>query len=146
MEAADNEIQKKQMLLQQEIIDKNLDKTLFINFCLSKKENGDDLSNWTLPELQAIVKEFADSQNQPQSPSITLQDQITHPNPNTQNPQQEEINKESVEKLEKFSADEDKNFKKEKVIECRKLDKTELNNKNISIEVKNPTEKVGFFE
>ena len=144
MELVDDEIQKKQTLLQQEIIDKNLDKTLFINFCLSKKENGDDLSNWTLAELQAIVKEFADSQNQPQTPQITLQDQITHPNPNSQNPQeQEEINKESVEKLEKFSADEDKNFKKEKVIDCRKLDKTELNNKNISIEVKNPTEKAG---
>ena len=83
MELVDDEIQKKQTLLQQEIIDKNLDKTLFINFCLSKKENGDDLSNWTLAELQAIVKEFADSQNQPQTPQITLQDQITHPNPNS---------------------------------------------------------------
>jgi hypothetical protein len=109
MEAGDDEIQQKQMLLQTEIIDKNLDKTSFINFCLSKKENGDDLSNWTLPELQAIVKEFAESQSQqqPQGPAVTLQDQITHPNPNPQNPQeQEEINKESVEKLEKFNADE----------------------------------------
>ena len=145
MEAGDDEIQQKQMLLQTEIIDKNLDKTSFINFCLSKKENGDDLSNWTLPELQAIVKEFAESQSQqqPQGPVVTLQDQITHPNPNPQNPQeQEEINKESVEKLEKFNADEAKNFK-EKIIECRKLDKTELNDKNIVIEVKNPTEKAG---
>ena len=145
MEAGDDEIQQKQMLLQTEIIDKNLDKTSFINFCLSKKENGDDLSNWTLPELQAIVKEFAESQSQqqPQGLAVTLQDQITHPNPNPQNPQeQEEINKESVEKLEKFNADEAKNFK-EKIIECRKLDKTELNDKNIVIEVKNPTEKAG---
>ncbi len=145
MEAGDDEIQQKQMLLQTEIIDKNLDKTSFINFCLSKKENGDDLSNWTLPELQAIVKEFAESQSQqqPQGLAVTLQDQITHPNPNPQNPQeQEEINKESVEKLEKFNADEAKNFK-EKIIECRKLDKTELNDKNIAIEVKNPTEKAG---
>ena len=142
MEAGDDEIQQKQMLLQTEIIDKNLDKTSFINFCLSKKENGDDLSNWTLAELQEIVKEFTESQNQVQQ-VITLQDQITHPNPNPQNAQEgEEINKESVEKLERFDAGEAKNFK-EKIIECRKLEKTELNDKNVTVEVKNPVEKSG---
>ena len=33
----DSEIQAKQTLLQTEIIEKNYDKTAFINFCLSKK-------------------------------------------------------------------------------------------------------------
>ena len=140
MDAGDDEIQQKQDLLQKEIIDKNLDKTSFINFCLSKKENGDDLTNWSLSELQAIVKEFTESQAQSQPQLVSLQDQITHPNPNGQ--EGEEINKESLEKMEKFNADEAKNFK-EKVIQCRKLDKTELSDKNIIIEVKNPTEKAG---
>ena len=139
MDAGEDEIQQKQELLQREIIDKNLDKTSFINFCLSKKENGDDLSNWTLSELEATVKEFVESQQQPQTQSTEIPEKISSQNP--QNPQ-EEINKESVEKLEKFSADEAKNFK-EKVIDCRKLEKTELNDKNISVEVKNPTEKSG---
>ena len=58
MESLDNEIQAKQALLQNEIINKNLDKTSFINYCLSKKENGDDLNNWSLNELESIVKEF----------------------------------------------------------------------------------------
>ena len=133
----DEEIQQKQMLLQTEIIDKNLDKTSFINFCLSKKENGDDLSNWTLSELQAIVKEFAESQNQAQ-PQVTLEEKITV----QKGKEGEDINKESVEKIEKFNADEAKNFK-EKIIECRKLDKTALNDQNIIVEVKNPTEKAG---
>ena len=35
---ADEVIQAKQNLLQSEIIDKNYDKTAFINFCLSKKK------------------------------------------------------------------------------------------------------------
>ena len=39
-DAAEVEIQAKQTLLQTEIIEKNYDKTSFINFCLSKKENG----------------------------------------------------------------------------------------------------------
>ena len=142
MDQGEDEIQQKQNLLQTEIIDKNYDKTAFINLCLSKKENGDDLSNWTLAELQEIVKEFTESQNQVQQ-VITLQDQITHPNPNPQNAQEgEEINKESVEKLERFDAGEAKNFK-EKIIECRKLEKTELNDKNVTVEVKNPVEKAG---
>ena len=143
MEAGEEEIKQKQKLLQEEIIDKNLDKTMFINFCLSKKENGDDLSNWTLPELENIVKEFAESQKQQQAANPSLQEQISNPNANPKGPQEtEEINKESVEKLEKFNADETKNFK-EKTMDCRKLDKTELSEKNISIEVKNPTEKAG---
>ena len=82
----EEEIQQKQMLLQSEIIDKNLDKTSFINYCLSKKENGDDLNNWTLAELQAIVKEFVESQQQPQQ---TLEEKITVP----KGQEGEEINK-----------------------------------------------------
>ena len=63
----DSEIQAKQSLLQTEIIEKNYDKTAFINFCLSKKENGDDLNNWTLDELTEIVKEFISTQSEAQA-------------------------------------------------------------------------------
>ena len=62
MEGSDQEIQAKQELLQREIIQRNLDKGSFINFCLSKKENGDDLNNWTFAELEEIVKEFVSNQ------------------------------------------------------------------------------------
>ena len=51
----EDEFQKKQELLQKEIIDKNYDKTAFINFCMSKKDNGDDLNNWTYEELSSVV-------------------------------------------------------------------------------------------
>ena len=59
---SDDQIKAKQTLLQTEIIEKNYDKTAFINFCLSKKENGDDLNNWTLAQLTEIVHEFVSSQ------------------------------------------------------------------------------------
>ena len=113
-ENIDQEIQAKQQLLQNEIIEKNYDKGSFINFCLSKRENGDDLNNWTLSELEAIVKEFVSTQNV----QTVSQEQ--------KNAEGEEINKENLEKMEKFNAEEPKNFK-EKVIECRKLEKSELN-------------------
>ena len=130
MEGTDQEIQAKQNLLQTEIIEKNLDKGSFINFCLSKKENGDDLNNWTFAELQEIVKEFASSQNVSQNQVVAKGEEG------------EELNKENLEKMEKFSADEAKSFK-ERTIECRKLEKSSLNDKKISITIKNPKEMDG---
>ena len=58
----EDEINRKKDLLQKEIVDKNYDKTQFINFCLSKKENGDDLNEYTYEELSSFVKEFVSSQ------------------------------------------------------------------------------------
>ena len=130
MEGTDQEIQAKQNLLQTEIIEKNLDKGSFINFCLSKKENGDDLNNWTFAELQEIVREFVSSQN-------IGQNQVAE-----KGAEGEEINKENLEKMEKFSADETKTFK-ERTIECRKLEKSALNDKKITITIKNPKEMDG---
>ena len=131
MEGTDQEIQAKQSLLQSEIIDKNLDKGSFINFCLSKKENGDDLNNWTLSELQEIVKEFVNNQN-PEVQVQTIQ----------KAGEKDELNKEDLEKMEKFNAEDSKTFK-ERTIDCRKLDKTALNDKKITITVKNPKEMDG---
>ena len=142
MEENMEEIQAKQTLLQTEIIDKNYDKTAFINFCLSKKENGDDLNNWTLDELKQIVSEFVSTQNEGQSIQVdsqpTEQPQYNAPSGDGQ----QEIKKEDIEKMEKFNAEESKNFK-EKVIQCKKLEKTELSDKKLNISVRNPKEKDG---
>ena len=53
-----DENDKKREFIQKEIIDKNYDKTAFINFCLWKKDGGDDLDNWTLEELLIVINEF----------------------------------------------------------------------------------------
>ena len=135
----DDEIQAKQTLLQSEIIEKNYDKTAFINFCLSKKENGDDLNNWTLDELTQIVREFVSTQNQAQ---IQNEPSSTNPEAGQKEGEAQEIKKEDIEKMEKFNAEDSKNFK-EKVIECRKLEKTQLNDKKILITVSNPKEMDG---
>ena len=130
------EIQAKQTLLQTEIIEKNYDKTAFINFCLSKKENGDDLNNWTVDELTEIVREFVNSQSQAQVQSEARTDE-----PKGEG-QEQEIKKEDIEKMEKFNAEEPKNFK-EKTIDCRKLEKTQLNENKLVITVRNPKEMDG---
>ena len=111
----EDEIQAKQTLLQTEIIEKNYDKTAFINFCLSKKENGDDLNNWTLEELTEIVNEFVSSQTQSVPSS---EPQASAPKVEGKEGENQEIKKEDIEKMEKFNAEESKNFK-EKVIQCK---------------------------
>jgi len=58
MDYVNDEIEKKQIYLREEIIEKNYDTTAFINFCLSKKEKGDDINEWSLEELKEIVNEF----------------------------------------------------------------------------------------
>ena len=135
----DSEIQSKQILLQSEIIEKNYDKTAFINFCLSKKENGDDLNNWTLDELTQIVREFVSTQNQAQNQNEP--NSLSNQGPG-QKGEAQEIKKEDIEKMEKFNAEDSKNFK-EKVIECRKLEKTQLNDQKLLITVSNPKEMDG---
>ena len=128
MEENDEEKQAKETLLQNEIINKNFDKISFFNFCLSKRENGNDLSTWSLSELEQIVKEFVSSQkyNEPQ------------PKPQIKN----EVNKKDLEKIDKFNANEPKVLKEETIV-CRKLEKTVLNDKEINIIIKNPKEKSG---
>jgi hypothetical protein len=60
----DELILKKQDLLKTEIIDNNHDKQAFLDFCISKKENGDDLDCWTLEELKSIIEDFKSFQSQ----------------------------------------------------------------------------------
>jgi len=117
------EIQKKQILIQTEIIEKNYDKTAFINFCLSKKENGDDLSNYTYEELQSVVDELVSSKQ------ASFEED------------KKDNEKTKIEKLEKkeeiFNYEENKNFIT-KTIQCKKLVSTELNDKEIKVIVANP--------
>ena len=53
-----DELQLKQQFLKAEIIDKKLDQNKFLDFCISQKENGDDLNNWTFEELKLCVQNF----------------------------------------------------------------------------------------
>ena len=124
------DLKKKEEFIKKEIIDKNYDKASFINFCQAQKENGDDLNNWTLGELTIVVCQFL-AKNKKSNESAKKEEEKEVEN--------EELKKENIENLEKFNVDEQKNFK-EKIIECRKLEKTQLNDKKIKITIRNPKE------
>ena len=65
----EDEQEKKQAFLRQEILDKNYDPQSFIDFLVSKKgETAADINNWTLEELNSIVIEYKKSQGNNISP------------------------------------------------------------------------------
>jgi hypothetical protein len=58
MENEESVLITKQELLKTEIIDRYYDKEIFLNYCIARKVNGDDLSNWSIEELKEIIEKF----------------------------------------------------------------------------------------
>ena len=92
----EDELTAKRELLRTEILDKNYDQNEFIEFCLNKKENGDDLGNWTLSELTEIIKEFINKTKEKNENNSEKTNIISSEN-------QEEIKKENIEKMESMN-------------------------------------------
>ena len=93
MEKNDDQLKLKQELLQREILDKNYDQNKFIEFCLNKKENGDDLNGWKLEQLQQVVSEFIKE----------VKEEISTSNSIKENENQEEVKKENIDKMESMN-------------------------------------------
>ena len=131
---SDEEILRKQELLRSSILDKNYDKDSFIEFCLSKKENGDELTNWTYEELVDIVKEFTTKFQEIKENEEREKEEKAK---EKEEKLKEEIKEETLEKVDKISSEE-KHGAKESIINCRKLEQTELNSKKITVTISNP--------
>ena len=129
MSQDDNQISLKQEIIKAEILDKNYDKDKFLSFILSKKEHGDDLSKWTLLELNNAIVEFTEGEKgaskkeeaKPQESS----DKMT-----------QDINVD-IEKLKICKTKEEEKVYEKEII-CKKLEKTVLNDKDIIVILRNP--------
>ena len=141
--------QDKQNYLRENILEKGYDATQFINFLKYKKgEEGEDVSNWSMPELQNVVNEFIslsysnslpaeiflpDQQNNQINPQINTQidnqgniNQINQINEqNNQNQAQNQIQNQNNENLQGLK-EEDFGIVIPDFIECRKSETTEL--------------------
>ena len=150
------ERESKQKLLNQEITNKNYNQIDFINFCLSKKENGDNIDNWTMEELLVLIKDFKKN-NISQDEEFNINNNLDNDNDNfteykefeddtinIENEIEKKNEKEKKERQKQKSEKKHKSKKKkekvEKIIKCKILEKTELNNKNIVINIKDPIE------
>ena len=146
--------QDKQNYLRENILEKGYDATQFINFLKYKKgEEGEDVSNWSMPELQNVVNEFIslsytnslpseiflpDQQNNQINPQINTQtdnqgnmqinqnNQINQINDqNNQNQAQNQIQNQNNENLQGLK-EEDFGIVIPDFIECRKSETTEF--------------------
>ena len=155
----DNLEQKKQYLTD-EIINKNYNVNNFINYCQKKKENGDDLTNWSLDELKQCVSEFQNEQknndeiknkssiknflfsnnnsndNNNNFNNMNSQNYIKSINENIQSTNFDAQNDLYYKNNNTNTPPQDGGYKKE--ITCKILEKTELNSKKINVEIKNP--------
>jgi len=112
-----NDILIKQKLIKENILDKHYDKDQFFTYCMSiKPENGDNLKNWTIEELNSTINNFISEKNQYY---LNTQKEMSQ-NINMNNKQNTNINSITYE------------------VPCGKLEKTILNDKQIKIEIKNP--------
>jgi hypothetical protein len=127
MEVVDKEFNEKKELLKTEIIDKNYDKDKFLTFCLSKKENGDDLTKWTLLELNDAIIQFIKIEKGENLSNNTKNEKLSQQLDSIQN-----INITHNENPINNSL----NYEKE--IICKKLEKTPLNDKEIKVIIQNP--------
>ena len=62
----------KQSYLRKEILEKNYDANLFLEFLITKKgEIASDINNWTIEELKVVVSEFKKNQKESQKENIS---------------------------------------------------------------------------
>ena len=136
----DGDIQAKKELLQKEIIDRNLNKEHFIDFCSVKKPNGDDLSKWTIPELQEIINEFLKCHEDELKEMAYKQEQLQK---NQQRAKEIQLD---IEKMRE-EAMRQQTYTNTKEVICKKLEKSILNDKVVHTEVRNPKAvETGFFK
>lgn len=135
MEDQTPDMEKNRELLQKEILDKNLNQEEFIAFCQKKKENGDDLANWTYEELSQVIAEFAQTAGKIDEEKAKIMGGID-------DVFKSETIEQGMEQIESIDAQHKESgvpsTKKEIDIKCKTLEKSQLNNNAITCEVKNP--------
>ena len=144
-EANEKELEQKRSLILKEIIDKNYDQTKFINFCLSKKSNGDDLNIWSFDELKSTIEEF---QSKFQSLDIQQNLNINQITNSIQTQKSDELVNQvqkDIEVMNVSGTEQNKPNEQSIAIKCKILEKTNINDKKITVIIKNPKPVVTNF-
>ena len=138
----EQDIEMKQNLIKSTIIDKNYDKNAFFNFCMDKKrEGGDDLANWTMEELNSTINEFCEEQNKIILNNQMIEEQYKRQREMAQNIQ---LNMGEI-SYQNYQSQKPQNLSSIE-FNCNILPKSNINNKQIKVTIKNPKPvEVGFF-
>lgn len=143
--SGETDLNMKRDLLQQEIVNRNYNKDLFIDFCISRKPYGDDLSRWTYEELSKVVKEYVTLHQEEDAKDLSKK-QYEETIRKTTQEIQSQINQmslpppsENLNPSQNSSTSSPVHITNRKEIDCKKLSKSVLNdNSNIKIILRSP--------
>ena len=129
----------KKELLQREIVNGYYNKDQFIDYCLALKPYGDDLSQWSYEELKSAVNSFI-SYHQQEDLKEKEEQQIKNENQTQRNQMENQINQinNNINLYNNNNNVINKNFSKKYILNCRKIEKSPLNDKKVSVVIKNP--------
>ena len=145
----DNQKRLKEELIKEEIINKNYDKDLFFQYISEKKENGSDLNNWSILELNLQISNFINlkSNDSQQTNNINEEEnnkakisltETLNINKETQSNIHQQIQSQ-VQNINIYNNNQNsRNKVYAKEIICKKLEKTPLNDTEIIVKIKNP--------
>ena len=137
------EIEEKKILLQQEIIDKHYDQQQFVEYCLTKKDHGDDIDSWSYKEMKEAVDEFVAMQKKEKEEKPKTEASLTtliksHTKDEEKDKVIENNISENIQDMNMSKPKEEDKSPSLIEIQCKKLEKSILNDKTIHVIIKNP--------
>ena len=136
-EEKDEELELKRNLLQKEIIEGNYNKEQFIDYCLALKPYGDDISQWTYEELKSTVNSFITYHKQEELKE-KQEEQMKNQYQVQNNQMENQINNFFEENNKINDPNNNTNITREYQLNCRKIEKSPLNDKKVTITIQNP--------
>ena len=138
-----DELTRKKELLQIEIVNGNYNKDQFIDYCLALKPYGDDLSQWSYEELKSAVNSFISYHQQEdlrEKKELEMKNQFQIQNNLMQNQMKQINNNLSIDNNNNSNNNYNKNgnFSRQYYLDCRKMEKSPLNDKKVIVTIKNP--------
>ena len=147
MEENDNEdytddLARKKDLLQKEIVNGNYNKDQFIDYCLALKPYGDDLSQWSYDELKSAVNSFI-SYHQQEDLKEKQEQEINNQSQEQRNYMQNEMRQinDNIRINNNIDNNHNQNLgimSRKYYLDCRKIQKSLLNDKKVTVIIKNP--------
>ena len=137
-----DELARKKELLQIEIVNGNYNKDQFIDYCLALKPYGDDLSQWSYEELKSAVNSFISyhqQENLREKKELEMKNQFQIQNNLMQNQMKQINNNLSIDNNNSNNNyNKNGNFSRQYYLDCRKMEKSPLNDKKVIVTIKNP--------
>ena len=147
MEKYDNDektddLSRKKDLLQKEIVNGNYNKDQFIDYCLALKPYGDDLSQWSYDELKSAVNSFI-SYHQQEDLKEKQEKEIKNQYQEQRNYMQNEMRQinDNIRINNNIDNNHNQNIgimSRNYNLDCRKIQKSLLNDKKVTVIIKNP--------